>query len=177
MPASYRDRPPPSEYPPYQTAYLERVPEGDVIALLAAQLDETLALLGGLSEAQAERGYAPGKWSVKEVLGHLADGERVFAYRALRFSRGDTTPLPGFEQDEYVAGTNFNRLSLDDLKADLRAVRAATLHLFRQMPEAAMTHTGMASDHLHSVRAIAFMIAGHELHHRHILEERYLPVL
>lgn len=177
MPASYHLRPAPSEYPPYQAAYMQRVPEGDVIAMLATQLDETLAALDGLSEAQAERGYAAGKWSVKQVLGHLADVERVFAYRGLRIGRGDATPLPGFEQDDYIETAHFDDRPLADLAAELRAVRAATVALFRALPEAAMTRTGTASGHPFSARAAAFMIAGHERHHRWLFEERYLPVL
>lgn len=177
MPASYDHRPAPEEHAAYQGGYIRYVPEEDIIALLAAQLSETLRLFDGLTEAQAATGYAPGKWSFKEVLGHLADTERVFAYRALRISRNDATPLPGFEQDDYVAAIDFNVRTLDDLIAELGAVRAATVAFFRGLPEEAMTRSGTTSGHRFTVRAAAYTIAGHERHHRHLLETRYLPTL
>lgn len=177
MPATYSLRPDPDEHASYQGAYIQLVPDEDIIALLATQLGDTLRLFDGLSEAQAETGYAPGKWSFKELLGHLADTERVFAYRALRISRGDATPLPGFEQDDYVAALDFNACTLDDLERELRAVRAATVYLFRNLPEEAMTRAGTTSGHRFTVRAAAYTIAGHERHHRRFLETRYLPAL
>lgn len=177
MPASYALPPEPGEQPDYQRAYQRLVPEGDVIALLATQLGDTLDPLAHLTDAQARSAYAPGKWSVKDVVGHLAECERVFAYRALRIARGDATPLPGFDQDAYVAAAGFDARPLDDLAAELRAVRAATVAFFRGLPEAAMTRTGTASDHAFSVRAAAHTIAGHERHHRRILLDRYLPAL
>ena len=118
--------------------------------------------------------YAPGKWSVKEILGHLNDTERIFAYRALRISRGDQTPLAGFEQDDYVRNGPFARHPLEDLIEDYIAVRRATISLFRNLDEAAWTRRGVASENEVTVRALAYMIAGHELHHRRILEEKYL---
>ena len=105
-------RPGPGEYAPYYERYVSRVAEGDVVATLRRQIEETLALLGGVSEERAGRGYEPGKWSIKELVGHMVDGERIFAYRALRFARGDRTPLPGFEQNPYVEAGDFNSRTL-----------------------------------------------------------------
>jgi uncharacterized damage-inducible protein DinB len=133
-----------------------------------------LLLLSGRTEADGDLRYAPGKWSVKEILGHLNDTERIFAYRALRISRGDQTPLAGFEQDDYVRNGPFARHPLEDLIEDYIAVRRATISLFRNLDEAAWTRRGVASENEVTVRALAYMIAGHELHHRRILEEKYL---
>jgi hypothetical protein len=140
---------------------------------LERQLGETLALLRGFAEERAGAGYEPGKWSVKEVVGHMIDGERVFAYRALCFARGDRTPLPGFEQDDYVAGGNFNARTLADLIDELEAVRRATLSLLRGLDADAWRRAGTASDNEVSVRALAHIIAGHELHHVRVLREKY----
>jgi hypothetical protein len=145
-----------------------------VVETLERQLGETLALLGGLSEEQAGARYEPGKWSVKELVGHVVDTERIFAYRALRFARGDRTPIPGFEQDPYVAGGNFDARTLRDLADEFACVRRATVALLRHLGEDAWRRTGTASDNEVSVRALAHIIAGHELHHLNVLRERYL---
>jgi hypothetical protein len=129
--------------------------------------------LQALDDAAARHAYAPGRWTVKEVIGHIADTERVMAYRALRIARGDRTPLPGFEQDPYVAVAELNDRPLPELLAELAAVRAATVALFTGIPTAAWTRMGTASDAPCSVRALAYIIAGHELHHRALLHERY----
>jgi DinB superfamily len=167
-------RPSAEEYAPYYEKYVTLVPAGDVVETLGRQGAETLALLRGLSEEQGASRYEPGKWSVKELVGHLIDAERVFAYRALRFARGDRTPVPGFEQDDYVLGGNFDARTLADLTDELEVVRRATLALLRPLGEAEWRRTGTASDHEVSVRALAHIIAGHELHHLRILRERYL---
>lgn len=168
-------RPAADEYTPYYGRYVERVPDGDVIATLERNARDTAAFLRSPElQARAEHRYAPGKWSVKEVVGHMADAERVFAYRMLRFGRADTTDLPGFDENAYVPAGEFAARTLDDLVAEFLAVRAATIPLIRGMPQAAWTRRGVASNNAISVRALAWVIAGHELHHRAVLEERYL---
>jgi uncharacterized damage-inducible protein DinB len=133
-----------------------------------------LLLLSGRPESDGDLRYAPGKWSLKEVLGHINDTERIMSYRALRISRGDTTPLAGFEQDDYVRNGPFARCTLADLIEEYIAVRRATVSLFRNLDEVAWTRRGKASENEVTVRALAYIIAGHELHHRRIVEEKYL---
>lgn len=174
MPASYTARPEASEYAPYYDTYVSKVPDGNILQVLSSQIDETMALLGTLSEEHADYRYAPGKWSIKEVIGHMSDTERVFAYRALRFSRNDTTPLPGFEQEPFTEAANFSDRTLTDLLDEFRTVRQSTIHLFTGMSEAMMMRTGTASQAAISVRALAYLIAGHERHHVGILRARYL---
>ena len=160
--------PRPDEYAPFYAGYVARV-EGDLFDLLEAQPD-TLAVL--LDRADPDYAYAPGKWSTRQVAQHTVDAERVFAYRALRFARGDKTPLPGFDQEPWVQ--NDPGQSLHDLLVEADAVRAATLALFRALPDAAWDRTGVASGKSMSVRALAYVIAGHTAHHLAILRERYL---
>jgi hypothetical protein len=133
-----------------------------------------LLLLSGRTEADGDLRYAPDKWSLKEVLGHINDTERIMAYRALRIARGDATPLAGFEQDDYVRNGPFSDRSLADLIEDYIAVRRATITLFRNLDEAAFARRGVANKNDVTVRALAYIIAGHELHHRRIIEEKYL---
>jgi hypothetical protein len=148
------------------------VPEGDLLSLL--EREESRALLGGLSDEAARRRYAPGKWSVKEVVGHVADTERVMSYRALRFGRGDQTPLAGFEQEDFVRGASWDEIPLAALLDDLTNVRRATLSLFRGFSEAALGRQGTANGTPVTVRALAAIITGHERHHLRIVRERYL---
>ena len=133
-----------------------------------------LLLLCGRPESDGDFRYAPGKWSLKDVLGHINDTERIMSYRALRIARADQTPMEGFEQDDYVRNAPFAQLSLSDLIEDYIAVRRATISLFRNLDEAAWTRRGVASKNEVTVRALAYVIAGHELHHRKIIEEKYL---
>jgi uncharacterized damage-inducible protein DinB len=154
---------------------VSEVPEGDLLATLATQRDSTAAMLAAIPEAKAGYRYAPEKWSIKEVLGHIADAERVFAYRALRIARADVTPLPGFDENAWIPAAEFDRRTLADLAADLRAVRESTLTLFRGFPDEAWPRLGTASGHPVSARALAWIIAGHERHHLRVLHERYLP--
>ena len=163
-----------SEYAAYYGGYVGLVPEEDVLAALEAQAGETAALLRAVLEARADFRYAPGKWSLKEVVGHVADTERVFAYRALRFARNDPTPLPGFEENDYVRFAGAGAHRLEELAAELEEVRRATLRLFRHLPEEAWTRRGVASGSEMSVRAIARIVVGHERHHLRIVRERYL---
>ncbi|HSJ65712.1 MAG TPA: DinB family protein [Gemmatimonadaceae bacterium] len=174
MPSTYSDPPKAGEYAPYYARYTALVPAGDIIATLEREGGEVAALLSSLSAERAEHRYAPGKWSVKEVLGHLTDAERVFAYRALRFARGDETPLAGFDEAAWVPFGDFGKRSLADLVADYRTARESTLALLRGFPDAAMVRGGEASGHHVTVRGLAWIIAGHELHHAKILRERYL---
>jgi DinB superfamily len=166
-------RPEPGEYAPYYDRYISLVPGSDILATLDAQRRDTMTLLCGRDEADGDFRYAPGKWSAKELLGHVCDTERIFAYRALRIARGDQTPMEGFEQDDYVRNGPFAQAPLPELIDDYIAVRHATLALFRNLNEPAWTRRGVANKNDVSVRALAYIIAGHELHHRKILEEKY----
>lgn len=170
-------RPQPGEYAAYYERYISLVPDteggNDVLATLESQRRQMLLLLSGRTEADGDLRYAPGKWSLKEVLGHVNDTERIMSYRALRFARGDMTPLAGFEQDDYVCNGPLGS-SLADLIEDYIAVRRATVSLFRNFDEAAWGRRGVASNNEVTVRALAYIIAGHELHHRRIVEEKYL---
>lgn len=163
-------RPDASEYAPYFETYVSLAGEGSILRKLSANPIEEV--LTGLSEAAAELPPAPGKWSPKQVLGHVIETERVMAYRALRVARGDQTPLPGFDQDLFVANAGFNARTLPSLLEEMQAVRAATLALFRGLPAEAWVRTGTASGNPISVRALAWIIAGHELHHVRLLRPR-----
>lgn len=166
-------RPDPSEYFEYYGKYIALVKGDDVHSALAAQRGETAALLSGLTEAQAAHRYAPGKWSVKEMMVHVADVERVFAYRALRFARADKTALPGFDENEWAPWTGADARPLSEIAAELDAVRTATLALFDSLSPEAYARGGDANGRHITVRALAWIIAGHELHHRAVLRERY----
>ena len=174
MPSLTATPPDSNEYAPYYGKYLALVPAGDVVETLSRQLDETLSLLRGLSEDQAASRYAPGKWSIKEVVGHILDTERIFAHRAFRFARNDQQPLPGFEQDDYVAAAAFGNRRLSDLTTEFEHLRRANLCLFASLDETAWLRRGVASDNEVSVRALAYIMAGHEAHHMQIVRERYL---
>lgn len=166
-------RPQAGEYAPYYDRYISLVRGEDILNTLDEQRRQTMTLLCGRDEEDGDFRYAPEKWSAKEVLGHVCDSERVFAYRALRIARADATPLEGFEQDDYVRNGPFAQRPLADLVEDFIAVRRATLSLLRNLDEAAWTRRGVANKNEVTVRALAYFIAGHELHHRGILEERY----
>jgi DinB superfamily len=172
--ATASPRPQPGEYAPYYDRYISLVPANDVLAALEDQRRQMLLLLCGRTEADGDLRYAPDKWSLKEILGHVNDTERIMSYRALRISRGDATPIEGYEQDDYVRNGPFARLPLADLIEDYIAVRRATVSLFRNLDEAAWSRRGVANKNEVTVRALAYVIAGHELHHRRIIEERYL---
>jgi hypothetical protein len=166
-------RPAAGEYAPYYEKYVSLVSEDDILAILKKQPPELAALLSARNEADGDLRYAPGKWSVKEVLGHVIDTERVFSYRALRIARNDQTPIEGFEQDDYVKYGPFSQCSLAALLEEFKSVRLATVSLFRGLDEAAWVRRGVANKNEVSVRAIAYIIAGHELHHKKILQEKY----
>lgn len=166
-------RPTPDQANEYYFTYIDKVPDGDVVEQLAHQIIETRALLDSMSEEQGRHRYESGKWSVKEVLGHLADVERVFAYRALAFSRGDTQPIPGMDQDRWIDAGGFHDLPVAEVVADLVAVRSSTLTLFGAFSDEQWCRRGTASDVEFQAGAIAWIIAGHELHHRGVLVDRY----
>lgn len=168
------ERPLPGEYAPYFERYISLVPPGDLLLSLRSQHHETLSLFSSLPPARADFAYAPGKWTIKEVAGHLADVERVMTYRALRFARNDRTSLPSFDENLYAAEGGFAERTLQDLADEFRLVREATVAFFSGLPAAHFTRGGEASGKYVSVRALACIIAGHELHHRAILRERYL---
>lgn len=168
------DRPQVDEYAPYFGRYISLLPEsGSVIDLMRSQNQATVARLANLTETQALHRYAPGKWSVKETIGHLADGERVFSYRALRFARADQTDLPGFEENEWVPAARFDRRPIRALLDEYCAVRAASIAMFSTFDEAEWSRRGTANGTAISVRALACCILGHELHHMNLLRERY----
>jgi hypothetical protein len=174
MPAPSATRPPAGEYKSYFGTYIDKVPDGDVIAVLDAGIGTTRKLLAKVTEERAGYRYAEGKWSIKEVLGHMSDTERIFSYRMLTFARGDAGPLPGFDENSYTPMQESDRLPFSLLLDEFIAVRAATLCLLRVLPPAAWERKGVASGHALSARAAAWIIAGHEIHHRRVLEERYL---
>jgi hypothetical protein len=173
--ASSLSRPGTDEFSPYYTPYVARVPDGDLLATLESQLGETLALLRAVGPERSLHRYAPGKWSMRDLVQHLSDAERIFAYRALRIARGDETPLPGWDENRYAPAANADRRSWPDLIAELAAVRAATLALFRGLDADAFARRGIANGQPVTVRALVWIIAGHERHHVAVLRERYLP--
>jgi hypothetical protein len=167
-------RPSASEYAPYYDKYVQRVPDDDIVAVLRNQIADTAALLRTAPPDRADGAYAPGKWTLKEVVGHLIDVERVMSYRALRFSRNDATDLPGFDENAFVANSSFSRRTLSDLVDELEAVRVATVHLAKHIDADALMHHGTANNTVVTVRGLLYIIAGHELHHAALIRERYL---
>ncbi len=166
-------RPQTGEYNPYYDRYISLVGSDDIVGLLEKQVPETVALFKSAS-AKADFRYAPGKWSVKEMLGHVNDTERIMTYRALRIARGDQTPIEGFEQDDYIRNGNHGQRTLADLIEEFTDVRKATLAFFQHLDAEAGSRRGTANGDEISARALAYIIAGHELHHRRVLKEKYL---
>jgi uncharacterized damage-inducible protein DinB len=171
--ASHIARPEPGEYAPYYERYISLITGTDILGTLDSQRRQMLLLLSGRDENEGDYRYAPQKWTVKELLGHVCDTERIFAYRMLRISRADRTPIEGFEQDDYVRNAPFAHRPLAEGIEDYIAVRRATLILLRNLDEQAWTRRGIANKNEISVRALAYITAGHELHHRRILEQKY----
>jgi hypothetical protein len=168
-------RPGPGEYSASFAGYVARVGQDeDILAVLASQLDQVTTRLSNVPETRGSYRYAPEKWSIKEMVGHLSDTERVFSYRALRIARGDTTPLPSFDDQAYVPEQRVGDRTLDDVVGEWGDVRRATVALFRNLPSHAWDRRGVASDQPISVVALAYIIAGHLRHHLEVLEERYL---
>jgi uncharacterized damage-inducible protein DinB len=170
-------RPGTNEYASFYETYVSKVAGNDIVAILDAQRLQMARLFAARSERDGNFRYAPNKWTVKETLGHITDSERIFAYRALRIARQDTTPLNGFEQDDYVRAGGFGERSLADLAEEFGLVRSATVALFRPLGEEAWLRRGSANKNEVTVRALAYIIAGHELHHREILQERYFAAI
>jgi uncharacterized damage-inducible protein DinB len=170
-------RPQADEYASFYEKYVSLIASDDILTVLEMQRVQMAQLLAARSEREGNFRYAPGKWSVKEVVGHMSDTERIFAYRALRIARGDATPLPGFEQDGYVANGGFGERTLADVAEEFASVRVATLTLALGFSEEAWKRRGTASENSVTVRALAYLIAGHEMHHRKILEEKYFPAI
>lgn len=166
-------RPEPAEYAGFFAGYVAAVPEGDVLDLLGTQATELRGALAPLTAAQGGHRYAEGKWSVREVVGHCIDTERIFAYRALRIARGDATPLPGFDENAYVATAGSDARSMPELLAEFDAVRTATIALFTSLAGDTWGRLGVASGNAISVRAVAYITAGHVAHHLRLLRERY----
>ena len=173
MPTFNPGRPSSDEHSAHHVQYINLVPDGNIVELLSQQLTTLQALLAPLSAEQAHFRPKPDDWNILQVLGHIADGERVFVYRALTFARGDNTPLPNFDQDVFMAGVNFSQRTLADMLDELATVRAATLSFFRSLAPAAWDRRGIASGNLVSVRALAYIAAGHELHHVADFRRRY----
>lgn len=168
------ERPQPSEYAPYYATYIDHIEEGDILEILADQIEQTATLLSAVPPELEKYSYGAGKWSVREVVGHLIDTERVFGYRAFTFARGDAGPLPGMDQDRYAKVSNAGSRSLKDLSDELQAGRASTLALFKGLPDEVWELRGIASGYSFTVRSIPYLIAGHELHHHTGLVENYL---
>ena len=171
-------KPQPGEYPVYYEKYINSISDQvNVLELLQTQQQEVVQLFARVSESEANFAYEPGKWSIKELLGHMNDTERIMAYRALCFARGEQQPLPGFDENDYVLKSNFAQRTLTDLVEEHRTVRAATLSLFKTLAPEAFARIGNANGNPMTVAALTFIIAGHERHHLNILKERYLAKL
>lgn len=168
-------RPESSEYLNELSHYVSLVPsEGDILTIFREQTEEIVAFISNLTEEQGNHRYAPEKWSIKQMVGHLADTARIMSYRLLRIARGDTTPLAGFEENDYVRNANFEVFSLEELLAHYKLVRESTQALLESLPEEAWTRKGTVNNGTLSVRAQACIMIGHDFHHLMILKERYL---
>jgi DinB family protein len=166
-------RPEKTEYAASYGRYVDLVTETDIVSALEKQAGATAKILGAIDEKRSAMRYAPDKWSIKQLVGHVGDSERVFTYRALAFARDDKNALPGFEQDEWMRTSDFDRWSFADLRENLAVVRRASVLLFRNLPQEAWDRRGIASDNPMTVRAAAFTILGHERHHLNVLREKY----
>jgi hypothetical protein len=173
MTTTLRARPEASEYAPFYHGYVTMVPEGDVVELLRSTGRELLEALGRIPEARGGHRYAPDKWTIREVVGHLIDAERIFTYRALRVARGDRTPLASFDENEYAKTAGSDARTLANLTRELGAVREATALMFEALPDEAWGRSGIASGKDVSLRALAYITTGHAMHHLRILRERY----
>ncbi len=173
MTAANRSRPDASEYAPFYAGYVAKVPDGDIVGTLRRTGEEVISALQAIPEGKGDHRYAEGKWSVRTVIGHLIDAERIFSYRALRVARGDATPLPGFEENNYAVTANSDARTLADLVSELAVVRSSTVRLLESFPDEAWLRRGTASNAEVSARALAWIMTGHTLHHLQVLRERY----
>ncbi len=171
---AYSDRPAATEYAPFYAGYVAQAPDGDILAMLGEQAEEFCRLAASVPGGEEGRRYAPGKWSIIELLGHLIDGERVFGYRAFRFSRNDSTPLEGFDEDAYVANGWFGCCTAERLGEEFLALRRSHILMFSSLPPEAWQRCGVANGNQVSVRALAYIMLGHVAHHLAVLRERYL---
>jgi hypothetical protein len=170
-------RPDETEFAPFYKGYIAHVIEDDAIAALEAELSESLSFFRSIDEQTSKTTYAEGKWTVRELAGHLIDAERVMSYRAMRFARNDRTELPGFEENDFVRAASFNDIPMGDLLREFEHLRRANILMFRNLSQAAWNRRGIANGNEVSVRALAFIIAGHEKHHRKVVKERYLSAV
>jgi DinB family protein len=168
------NRPGETEFAPDFQKYINQVNENDVIAVLRSELDDLDVLLDRVPAEKETYAYAEGKWTIRQVVGHLIDGERVFGYRAFCIARGEHQNLPGFEQDDYLQTAPYNDIALEDLLSELRLVRLSNIAMFRTLDEAAWSRVGLANQNEVSVRALAFVMAGHVRHHMNVLRDKYL---
>ena len=166
-------RPQADEHLPYYSKYIDRVPDGDLVSMLREQLMDTVTLLQKVPKEREDFAYAPGKWTIKEVVGHIIDTERVMSYRALTIAREDPVNLPGFDENAWVPAANFGRRTLADLLEELQIVRAATIQLAKHLDAKALAHRGNANGAVVTPRALFYIIAGHERHHVALFRERY----
>ncbi len=174
MTLALRARPDASEFPPFYAGYIAAVPDGDIIAVLREGESEIADALEAIPESKASHRYAEGKWTVCTLIGHMIDAERIFSYRALRLARGDSTPLPGFDENDFARTAGSDTRLVSDLASELSIVRAGTVRLFDSLPEDAWARRGIVSGGEVSVRALAYITAGHAKHHLKVLRERYL---
>ncbi len=173
MPLSPSGRPEPGEYADYMAEAIAQLPGDDVVKLLSDQVEVTVRAFQSFGEAKGDHAYAPGKWTVKQMLGHLIDDERIFGYRWLCLAREEPLALPGFDENLYARTAGFEQRSIADLLEEYRIVRAATLAFFRGLPAEAWRRMGTVNGYRASVRGLGFQIAAHERHHLKVLEERY----
>lgn len=167
-------RPTPNDYAPFHASYVDLVPEDDVLGAIEQQSSETQKIVSSLDETKAAFRYAEGKWSVKQLLGHIIDAERVIGYRLLAIARGEQAPLPGFDENLYVENAAFDAWKLGDLAEHYAMVRRGTIVLLRNLPKEAWSRRGIANKAEVSVLGLAYVIVGHERHHMKVLRERYL---
>ena len=167
-------RPQPSEAAPYYSMYIDLITTDDIVPVFKEQMGQTVQFLEAISEEQSVRAYAPGKWTMREVLNHVNDGERIFLGRAVWFARGFQDPLPGFDQNVAVQFAHANDTSWAQLVEEFKTVRASTISFFDTLPDEAWSRTGVASENPVSVRALAYIMAGHVAHHTNVLREKYL---
>ena len=168
------NRPAETEYAPYYQQYTDRVNESDIMAVLRSEIDDLDVLLNRVPAEKETSAYAEGKWTIRQVVGHLIDGERVFGYRAFCIARGEQQNLPGFEQDDYLQTAPYNNIELEDLLSEMRLVRLSNIAMFRTLDEDAWNRSGLVNNNSITVRALAFIMAGHVRHHMNVLRERYL---
>jgi len=171
------NRPTETEYAPYFQSYIDQVSESDILPVLRSQMDELDVLLERVEPHQETFRYAPGKWSIREIVGHLIDSERVFGYRAFCIARGEQQNLSGFEQDDYMLTSHYDKIELEDLLSELRLIRLGNIAMFRTLDEESWSRVGTANENQVTVRAIAFIMAGHVRHHMSVLRERYLTAV